>query len=173
MTSGTYEIGRRADHCAATGAPLSPGDAFVAVLLQVDESETIERRDYAAAAWDALVDKPRQLVAFWRSIVPEQRSERAPSIDPADMLMLFEQLQGSVQPQGVALRYVLALMLLRRRVLAPAGWRESAATGRAMLVRIRGTPADAAPIEVEDPALDDRVLADVTDQLRALLRIDQ
>lgn len=114
--------------CAASGRDLLPGDAIVSVLL--DEAGEVVRRDYTASAWS---DPPAEAIAWWRSQLPG-----GGQAGPAPREVLLQLLdEWADRPDQTAARYVLALLLLRRRVLRPL------ADG--FLTGLRGDPTQSEP----------------------------
>ncbi|MBL8746547.1 MAG: hypothetical protein JNK58_09365 [Phycisphaerae bacterium] len=172
MASPQYETGRIAERCAATGEALKPGDPFVAALIQVKGEESLIRRDFTPKGW-AGQPKPAGLFATWSGVVPASEKSKGTAIDTASLLGLFEQLAETDDPKRQAFRYVLALILMRKRVLMPMGSREANGDKPgALLVRPRGSQPEEPPIEVIDPAMDEATVGEITDQLRTLLRIE-
>jgi hypothetical protein len=110
-----FEIQRSTRRCAATDVPLEPGDVCYTVL-EVNGADIV-RKDFSAAAWTA---PPPQAFGWWKSRIPEPNAKKI-KLAPNDVLVeLFEQLAG--QPESDDMRYVLALLLVRRRVFrAEAG----------------------------------------------------
>jgi hypothetical protein len=105
-----YEIQRFTRQCAASGREMAPGEEFYSVLT-VDGAELV-RRDYAKAAWPG---PPEGAIGWWKSQVPGPDAKRLHWAPNEVMLQFFEQLEQ--QPGREDVRYVLTLLLLRRRVL--------------------------------------------------------
>lgn len=104
-----YEVQRCTRHCAKTGRELRPGEAFFTTL--VDEAGALVRHDYACEAWTG---PPEGVVGWWRSRMPDATPKKA-QLAPNDVILqLFDQL--AEQPDKADMRYVLALLLVRRRV---------------------------------------------------------
>ncbi|HYC99771.1 MAG TPA: hypothetical protein VEB22_00960 [Phycisphaerales bacterium] len=180
MSWTTYPIGRPQRTCAATGRPLAPGEHTFATLVENPQSGLIERRDFSAEAWNATPRpvSPRHLLASWKVTVPATDEKPRPILDDDAMLDLFEQL-GAGDAAGAeaaeekpaagraALRLVLALMMIRRRLLSHESNR-----GTTLLVRPRGVarPQAGGPplIEVKDPGLDAATINDVLSELESL-----
>lgn len=96
--------------CSVTGRPLTPGEAFHSALVRGPAG--LERVDVRSDAWTG---PPDAALAVWRSILPASDAAR-PSLAPVDVLLdLLEELDG--RPDDAMLRYLLALQLVRRRVL--------------------------------------------------------
>ncbi len=162
-----YDIGRAQGCCAVTGRRFEPGEVYVAALAEAESDEThFERFEYDPDAWSAGA-RPARLFAFWRAHVREPGASQ-PRLDPTSLAELFDTLADETDPRQLALRYVVALWLLRKRHLLPAG--SSRATDR-LLVRARGMDEEDAPIEVVVPALDDEALRSVVEELGQMLEL--
>jgi hypothetical protein len=105
-----YEIERSAKSCAATGREFAPGEEFYSVLLT--EGSDLKRCDYSIEAWHG---PPEGSIGWWKSQMPGQQARRS-HWAPNDMLLnFFDEL--AQQPDKQDMRYVLALLLVRRRVM--------------------------------------------------------
>lgn len=171
--TGNYELGRRHEACAATGVPLKPGDRYVAVLIENAESDELGRLDYALGAWEggARPEPPNQVYAYWHATVPEPDAKPGLSIDASSVMSVFEQLDEPDDPKRLALRYVLALMLMRKKKLVLVGQETREDGTKVTLLKERGAGEDPPIIEVIDPRLDDETLASVAEQLEPILRL--
>jgi len=107
-----YEIQRCSRHCAVTQRELAPGEVFYSALFS--EGSELVRRDYAAEAWTG---PPEGVVGWWKSQMPEPNAKKTRLAPNEVILQLFDQLAD--QPDRADMRYVLALLLLRRRVVRP------------------------------------------------------
>jgi hypothetical protein len=89
---------------------LAPGEAFYSVL--VAEGAELRRYDYAVDAWKG---PPPEAIGWWKSQVPDRSAQRKHWAPNDVMLHFFDEL--AEQPDRQDMRYVLALLLVRRRVL--------------------------------------------------------
>jgi hypothetical protein len=121
-----YEIQRCTRCCAATGRELAPGEDFYSVLI-ADGAE-LKRHDYSVEAW---TDPPEGAIGWWKSQMPSPDARRIHWAPNDVMLHFFEQLEA--QPDKQDMRYVLALLLVRRRVMRQDE-REHDEQGREVLV---------------------------------------
>jgi len=104
-----FEVQRCTRRCAATDRPLDPGDVCYSVL-QVEGADVI-RKDFCGDAWRG---PPESAFGWWKSRIPEPTARRI-KLAPNDVLLeLFDQLADRHE---LDLRYVLMLLLVRRRVL--------------------------------------------------------
>lgn len=105
-----YEIHGPARVCAATGRELKPGDRFHAVLSE--HGGKFVRTDYAPEAW---AGPPPDAVAHWAGRVPVADKPRRPVINDELLLGCFDRLKDSADGDGMNFRYVVALLLMRRK----------------------------------------------------------
>jgi hypothetical protein len=105
-----FEVQRCARRCAATDRALEPGDECYSIL-EVKGAEVI-RKDYCPEGWSGA---PEGVFGWWKSRVPEPTAKKI-KLAPNDVLLeLFDQLADRLDQAD--LRYVLTLLLIRRRVL--------------------------------------------------------
>jgi hypothetical protein len=102
------EISNCTRRCAATDRALVPGDEYFSTLI-MDRGVPV-RCDFAAEAWSG---PPDGVVAWWKSRLDGGDKAR---LAPNEVLVnLFRALAD--QPGEAEFRYVLGLLLLRRKVL--------------------------------------------------------
>lgn len=110
-----FEVRTCSRQCSESGKDLQPGDVYFSVLALQDtdtvhEAETL-RLDYAADAWQG---PPEGNLGWWRSRVPIKNEK--PKLAPSEvMLNLFTALAD--KPTDRQFRYVLGLLLIRKRLL--------------------------------------------------------
>ncbi|MDR3109052.1 MAG: hypothetical protein LBU65_05105 [Planctomycetaceae bacterium] len=108
------DIPRASQICSLTQRELLPGEYFYSVLL--DEGEEFSRLDFCAEVWSGERDKERQnRVGWWRAKVPLPSDKRL-KLAPNDVLLqVLDQLIARGDRWEMC--YVLALLLVRRRIL--------------------------------------------------------
>jgi len=104
-----YQIQPNTRRCAATGRELQPGEKFYTALL--DEGGRFLRKDYSSAAWQG---PPPGAFGFWTGRVPAHEG-RHQAIDDDMLVECFQRLEGEAEPGKVNFRYVVALLLMRRK----------------------------------------------------------
>jgi hypothetical protein len=105
-----YEIQRFTRHCAKTGRELKPGETFYSTLVR--QGAQVVRQDFAADAWQG---PSEGALGWWKSHVPTQSPHKVQWAPNDVMLELLEQWEHDPAKQDI--RYVLSLLLVRRRVL--------------------------------------------------------
>jgi hypothetical protein len=170
-----FEIVRATGVCAASGKAIPVGEEYIAALVERADGSTLERKDYSLAAWqDGARPIPiSRLFGSWKAVMQAPSERRKAFVDDESLLDLFEQLQEAAEPARISFRYILALLLIRKKLLKYDGTRRDRADspkGLVMIVR-RATRADepsAPAIEVIDPGMDQQAIADAIEQLGAV-----
>ncbi|WP_044254810.1 hypothetical protein [Rhodopirellula sp. SWK7] len=109
---GEYKISRTTRRCSVGNRPLEPGEYYYSVVTEGDEE--FRRVDISADAWTG---PPEGCIGHWKNRVPlpeEKKRELAP---PEVLIELLRSMAD--QPAQAKMRYLLALMLLRKRSLKP------------------------------------------------------
>lgn len=169
-----YEVARATGTCAASGRVIEVGETFVASLWLEPESDKMVRSDYSADAWEGGARPPGHLYGSWRSTLAAPNSRRRMLIDDGELLDLFMQLAEAADAKRQAFRYLLALILVRKRLLRVEG---SPKRG-VLVVRTRppGGSAQGVPgvlMEVVDPGMDEAMVAEATELLSSVVTSDE
>ena len=140
FNASSYEIPRTSGVCASTGRELEPGEPYYAVLVdlptdqqptEAESNDNAASKDKAAEALRALglcrLDvsieaweggfRPEGLFSYWKSTVPEPTTKKKLFVDDAILMNLLERLADATEPDRLAFRYVLALILMRKKLL--------------------------------------------------------
>ncbi|MEE2989476.1 MAG: hypothetical protein VX715_02610 [Planctomycetota bacterium] len=105
-----FQIKRCTRQCHVSGEQFHPGDVFFSVL--VSEGPEVLRRDYSEAAWPG---PPEQSLGWWKSRMPKPSATKIHWAPNDILLHYFDQLSSELSQQDM--RYVLALLMVRRRIL--------------------------------------------------------
>lgn len=161
-------VSRSTGICSISGETLTPGTKAVAALCEREEDEGFDRFDYSEASWEG-TPPPERLFSHWRYLVPNKEDKQDIVIDDEVLLDLFERLDGDERPQRVAFRYILALVLLRKRKLQFVS-RDQDEQGELWNLKFRGT--DSEPLAVRNPGIEEEEIQDLSDQLGEILQGD-
>lgn len=111
MIGPEYEFHRCSRKCAATGREIKPGELFYSALIE--RPAGLERIDFGVDDWQG---PPADAIGWWKSRLPDNSTSHQPCLAPNDqMLNLVEQWEDAAD--SVELRYLITLLLIRRRVL--------------------------------------------------------
>lgn len=111
-----WEIRKRSDACTVTGRAFAEGEFFYTALYR--EGDGFRREDVAEEAWQALPAEPRPF-SFWRSkfeMPPPPPPEPLAKQDAESILRRLIEENAETTRNA---RYILALMLERKRLLKP------------------------------------------------------
>lgn len=105
-----YSISKSTRRCAISGRSLEPGECYFSMI--VADGEDVARVDVAASDWQG----PNEAaIGWWRNKMP---SVAARKLRPAPNAVLLDTLCDLLErPNKSELAYLLALLLVRRRVL--------------------------------------------------------
>lgn len=167
-----YHVARPTGRCAATDRPLEPGTTCIATLCESAEEDGLRRLDYSPEAWEDGV-RPEGLYSYWKMTVPEPDDKKGALVDDEVLQEIFERLAEDERPKRVAFRFVLGLILMRKRLLKFSGRIEAGIDGvehERWLMRPKGAEPDDPPVEVVNPRLSDEDVRELTDQLSEILQ---
>ncbi len=161
---GTIEVGRAGTRCSVCDAALPPGGKLMAALRET--AEGFDRVDVCTACWETF--DHAGLLAFWQASVRTSTAKPKRFVDDDVLCDLFERLADAPEPAKVNFRFVLGLILMRKRLLAYEASRAEA--GRDVwVVRRRGRPDR---LDLLNPHLDEQQVAEVSRQLGDILNED-
>lgn len=157
-----YDVPRPGGACAVTGRPIAPGEKFVAAVRETPTG--LERLDISPEAWTHF-DR-RDLLGFWQTTMPapEQKPKKL-FVDDEVLCTLFERLADTSEPAKLNFRFVLGLILMRKRVILYDTTRQE--EGRDVwVVRLKGREDR---LDLVDPKLTESQVAEVSQQLGEIL----
>ncbi len=105
-----FEVQRFTRRCCVTDKPFEPGDVVYSALIA--QGSQVVRRDYGGEAWQG---PPEGTIGWWKSQVPDIHAARMHWAPNDVILHYFEQLEGN--DEQADMRYVLALLMIRRRIV--------------------------------------------------------
>lgn len=109
---GEYKINRTTRRCHVGNRLLEPGEFYYSVVSEHDEE--FKRIDIAADAWTG---PPENCIGYWKNRVPRPEEKKRELAPPE---VLIELLRSMSEPGQAKMRFLLALMLLRKRHLKNA-----------------------------------------------------
>jgi hypothetical protein len=203
----TYDIERPTGVCAYTGRPLQPGDKYVATLVEYDPASVLQgeqpkpaagalglkRSDVSLEAWEA-GQRPDGMFSYWLTTVAEPNAKKRMFVDDGVLLNLFRRLADTDQAERVRFRFVLGLILMRKKMLRYDGsemrtvdndvLHDGESQGPRKLEYWKFTPKldpakgpmgkwnEQDPLEMVNPQLTDDQVVQVTEQLSEILEAE-
>jgi hypothetical protein len=155
-----YQIQPNTRRCAVTGRELRAGDKFYSVLLE--QGGQLLRQDYSSEAWQG---PPHGSFSFWAGHIPAgEQNQRAP-IDDELLLDCLQRLENENEPARINFRYVVALLLMRRKRLR---FEEARTEGDQEILMLR-CPRTRNTYRVRNPQLSEEEMAAVQDEVFQVL----
>ena len=175
-TSAPYDIIKTQDVCAQTGQVIEVGEEHIAALIETPEEESLVRTAYTLEAWEKGPNLPPHatLFGFWKRTLPEKDERPKQLVSPDEMFDLFEQLAEATETRQTTFRYLLALMLMRKKVLVF----ERAETAHGdepgiLVVRQRIKGGGGPLFTVIDPGLDDETISQAAEEIGQVMNLDE
>jgi hypothetical protein len=126
--------------------------------------------DYCETCWSAgkRPEAPLDMFSFWKTTVPEPTAKKKLFVDDSVLIDLFQRLEGRDAAGDIRLRFVLALILMRKRLLRYEGMRgrPSPEAPEEWRMRPRGTDDE---VIVVNPQLTESQIGEVSQQLSGIL----
>jgi len=158
-----WEIKRPLGQCCGSGRQIETGQDYFAALVETEEG--LERRDFCREYWQE--QKP-QVYCFWKTRLAAPNEKKELFVSDEMLEAFFERLANETEPEKVSFRFVLALVLMRKRRLKYNGTRMDA-DREIWLLRVTGAKD---VVEVVNPHLDEEQIAQLTSQIGQILQAD-
>jgi len=156
-----WVIDKPLGQCCATGKAIGPGEEYYAALVQTEQG--FARRDFCAEYWTQ--NKPT-VFCYWKTKLPSPDQKKHLFIDDDMLMAFFERLGTETEQEKVNFRFVLALVLMRRRRLKYDSSKMN--DGKDIWrLRITGTQDF---VEVVNPNLGEQQVAQLTTQIGEILQ---
>lgn len=126
-----WKIGRRGGACSACTAALEPGREAVSAIYA--EGADFSRRDFCGPCFQS-AEKRGSPFSWWSAVVPEPEKKKA-VFDLGVAKEFLQRLLREEDPSRDSLRYLLALLLLRKKCVVLVGQNQTE-TGEVMVVRV-------------------------------------
>ena len=157
-----YEVARPQGKCTLCEQPLPIDQKFMAALAELPEG--FQRIDCCEACWPKRDRK--DIVAFWQTAMPKTEQKKRLFVDDAVLCELFERLADVEEPAKINFRFVLGLILMRKRLLI---YENTHVEGDRELwsVRLRGKQD---MLDLLNPKLGEEQVMEVSQQLGQILQ---
>ena len=165
-----YKFDASSRRCRTCGRVFEVGEGYFSAVVETNQEDLFQRQDFCAPCW-----KPPEggYFSYWKTRVPEAEPEthRGPRlIDTGRLMELFEHLADSEEIQARRFRYVLALVLMRKRRLKVVESRRLKDGGENLTLRETGTQRTHA---VSAPSVTEDEIRSVADRLREILDLPE
>ncbi len=158
---GSYVVARPRNVCSVSQQPIAADEPFMAALRE--SAEGFERMDIKLEHWPS-VDQS-SLVAFWRTVVPKVEAKKKLLVDDSVLCDLLIRLADVTEPAKLSFRFVLALILMRKKLVIYEGSQTRDGT-EVWTIRLRGRDGT---FQLVDPKPTEEQIGQVSEQLGEIL----
>lgn len=163
-----YNIRKTDGSCSTCEQKLEPGTEIMALVREGNED--LIREDYCCLCWKkAPKTENKEILCIWRTRIPKPVEKKKLLVDDNLLKNLFQRLAETDDESRIKFRYVLGLILMRKRILI-YDRSETDGQGREVwLMRMRGQDGQQ---KVIDPKLDEDQISEVSKNLSEIMEGD-
>jgi hypothetical protein len=158
-----WEINKPIGQCAGSGREIQSGEEYYGALVQTEEG--LARCDFCQEFWQK--EKP-EVFCFWKTKLPDPDQKKHIFIDDNMLTAFFERLENETEQEKINFRFVLALILMRKRIFK---YDETKIEDDAEIWRLR-VVGDKSFVEVVNPHLNEEQIEQLSSQLGEILQTD-
>jgi hypothetical protein len=107
-----WEIKKTLGQCFGTGRKIEVGEEYYSALVETQEG--LERRDFSGQYWQ---ESHPEVYCYWKTRLPDSQGKKKLFVDDDMLLSFFERLGMEESADRVNLRFCVALVLMRKRLL--------------------------------------------------------
>ena len=115
-----WSIKSRAHACSITEQKFEDGERFYTVLFPDPESSGYLRKDFSEEAWEQRDERDEKPFSFWNSIYQAPTKEESVEVTEESPEDLLRRLVEEDESHTENVRYILAVMLERKKLLVEA-----------------------------------------------------
>jgi len=158
-----WEIDKPVGQCYGTGRKIECGEEYFGALIETEQG--LQRRDFSVEYWER--EKPG-VFCYWKTKLASSEQKKRVFVDDAMLMAFFERLANEIEQERVNFRFVLALILMRKRRLK---YDSVVFEGDKEIWRLRVT-GDKQIVEVVNPHLDEGQIEQLSSQIGQILQTD-
>jgi hypothetical protein len=159
--TGGYQFAKPHGICHITQQPIEPGQKFMAALREMPAG--FERLDISLDAWPQFDRK--ETIGFWQTVMPKGEQKKKVFVDDQVLCEIFERLAETTEQAKLNFRFVLGLILMRKRMIVYLDTRADEGRER-WEVRFKGREDK---LDLVNPKLDEQQVMEVSQQLSQIL----
>ncbi len=159
-----WEIEKPLGQCYGSGRKIEYSEEYFAALVETNQG--LQRRDFCAEYWQE--QKP-EVFCYWKTKLPHPDQKKQIFVDDEMLMAFFERLAEESKQEKVNFRFVLALILMRKRRLK---YDSSKIVEGKEIWRLRIVGSDREFIEVINPNLDEEQIEQLSSQLSQILQVE-
>ena len=159
-----WEIEKPLGQCYGTGRKIEYGEEYFAALVETDQG--LQRRDFCAEYWQ---DKNPDVFCYWKTRMPHPDQKKQIFVDDEMLMAFFDRLAGETEQEKINFRFVLALILMRKRRLK---YDSSKIEDDKEIWRLRIVGSDKQFVKLINPNLNEEQIEQLSSQLSQILQVE-
>lgn len=160
-----WEINKPLGQCSGSGKKIETGEDYYGALVETEQG--LQRRDFSVEYWER--EKPAAY-CFWKTKLAAPNEKKQLFVSDDMLMSFFERLANETEAEKVNFRFVLTLVLMRKRRLK---YDSTKTEGDREVWRLRVTGSgDKDLVEVVNPHLDEAQIETLTSQIGQILQAD-
>ncbi len=164
-----YDIAKPDGLCCACRQQFQVEQEFTAAIRQTDDG--FARRDLCLDCWaDGARGDESDVIGVWRSRIPTPKEKKKLFVGNDVLMSFFRRLADTDEPGRITFRYVLTLILMRKKLLIYDGMAVDELGRDVWKMHVRG--GDEAH-EVVDPHMDEDQILQASQDLGQIMEIDE
>jgi hypothetical protein len=158
-----WEINKPLGQCCGSGRKIEAGEEYYGALLETEQG--LQRRDFCREFWER--ERP-PVFCFWKTKLAAPNEKKQLFVNDEMLMAFFERLAPETDPEKVNFRFVLALVLMRKRRLKY----DSTKTDNGREVWCLRPAGEKDLVDVVNPHLDENQIETLTAQIGQILQAD-
>ena len=159
-----WEIEKPLGQCYGTGRKIEYGEEYFAALVETDQG--LQRRDFCAEYWQ---DKNPDVFCYWKTRMPHPDQKKQIFVDDEMLMAFFDRLARETEQEKINFRFVLALILMRKRRLK---YDSSKIEDDKEIWRLRIVGSDKQFVKLINPNLNEEQIEQLSSQLSQILQVE-
>ena len=160
--SDSWKIQKGERKCATCDRAFADLESYYSALF--DRGEEFTRLDYCAACWKG---ETPEMFSFWQTRMPAKEEKRKLLVDDGVLVDFFLKLEGATDELKVNFRYILSLVLMRKRLLKFVDVKR----GEAGEFLVMEMPKERQRFEIFNPQLSEEKIALLTEEVGKILNV--
>ncbi len=158
-----WEIKKTLGQCAGTGRELEIEEDYFAALVETEEG--LQRTDFSIEYWNEA--KPA-VFCFWKTKIPNPETKKKLLVDDEMLMTFFDRLADETDAEKLNFRFVLTLILMRKRKLKYDGCKMKDGD-EVWTLKVTGADRTA---DVVNPHLNEDQIESLSSQMGQILQTD-
>jgi hypothetical protein len=159
-----WEIEKPLGQCYGTEKTIESDEEYFAALVETEQG--LQRRDFSAEYWES--EKP-EVYCYWKTKLAHPEQKKQLFVNDEMLMAFFERLAEETEQEKIDFRFVLTLVLMRKRLLK---YDSSRMEGENEIWRLKITGRDKEFTEVVNPQLDEQQIEHLSSQIGEILHVE-